>query len=91
MGIFSKNKGAKGRANSFDFAVKVHAIEPWPTTYRELAVFWQRGSNKKGVTKSAVGTPHPGANWATFLIEDTIYVSATMTPVRGCKKLSSFG
>eukprot|EP00891_Asterochloris_glomerata_P004843 jgi/Astpho2/4843/Aster-05779 len=68
----------KGKAVGYEFAVKVHAIEPWPGSYPCLAVAWQRGTGKKGVTKAANATRHPGADWASFLIEDTIHVSATL-------------
>ena len=75
MPLFGKGKG---KAVGYEFAVKVHAIEPWPGSYPCLAVAWQRGTGKKGVTKAANATRHPGADWASFLIEDTIHVSATL-------------
>ena len=75
MPLFGRGKG---KAVGYEFAVKVHAIEPWPGSYPCLAVAWQRGTGKKGVTKAANATRHPGADWASFLIEDTIHVSATL-------------
>ena len=78
MPLFGKGKG---KAVGYEFAVKVHAIEPWPGSYPCLAVAWQRGTGKKGVTKAAYATRHPGADWASFLIEDTIHVSATLFQV----------
>ncbi len=78
MPLFGKGKG---KAVGYEFAVKVHAIEPWPGSYPCLAVAWQRGTGKKGVTKAANATRHPGADWASFLIEDTIHVSATLFQV----------
>lgn len=50
----------KGKAVKFEFHIQVHQLGPWPAGNKPIAVGWQRGSKRKGVTNPTLPSQNDG-------------------------------
>ena len=78
MGLFSKHK-TKGV--NYKFSLRVHALSPFPATWKALAVEWHRGKNKSGSSRAVGPARQAGRPWATFEFEEALTVPCTLYPV----------
>ena len=78
MPLFGKGK------DKFDFSILVHSLSPYSSQPKNLHIVWQRGSGRRGQTKSTGPIVEPGKSWATFQFEEAFYVDCAFTQVPDC-------
>lgn len=78
MGLFGKSKS---KTSTFNFYVRVHSLSPWPAQYKSLAVSWQRGTSRKGITIPVNPTVKPGRDWNSYEIEQGFHIPCTLYQV----------
>ena len=79
MPLFGKSKGKQAK---FDYYLLVHSLSPFPANYRSVYITWQRGSGKKGTTRTVGPAPEgPGRSWATYQFDEAFHVGCTLNQV----------
>jgi hypothetical protein len=51
-------------ATRFEFSLHIHSLQPWPASNKAIAIGWQRGKKRRGVTASILPLPLPLDNGA---------------------------
>mmetsp|Transcript_11160 Transcript_11160/g.31634 ORF Transcript_11160/g.31634 Transcript_11160/m.31634 type:complete len:1185 (+) Transcript_11160:474-4028(+) len=74
---FLRRKGRGEEAVRFDFTVHVKELGPWPPGRKSIAIGWQRGSKRKGSTRSK-DPVNNGQLHNTYPFNETIQVPATL-------------
>jgi len=67
-----------GEPVRFDFTVHVKELGPWPSGKKSIAIGWQRGSKRKGSTRSQEPVKKSGALFSTYNFDEAFQVPATL-------------
>lgn len=89
FGLGSKKGGSSNHslldklsAQRFEYAITIHNLQPWPAGNRAVAIGWQRGSKRRGATRSVYASTAPGRLGNVVRFNEKFELTATLYKVR---------